>query len=363
MNIKGKITGIKYKVILSDDLKDIDFKKFDINDAPSACILKDNKHILAISKWVSPKRTRSYPFERVFNTFHISKKITVIPVVKDEGEKGDRDFIQWDTVSLMSLLDVYVIFAYYDKADKADQKITNQQFNNKYVLAKIKEIEQYHSSALHWNLHELNTNLHSIIDKVKVSYLKIEKLTGVKLHNLNGIDSFKEKIGKDVSLFMAFSRGKAEKAQSREFVTQQPKESLSTLTKAKITITNYLGGQYFLTVDEILLSKDKLFLIEGKHSTNALLPSKGDIKDGLLKMILYCNLSDVSANGKKIKSEAVLSLTSTKLKGSITSSSTKKEISTFFEVNKFSTQQILLVETIFAEAKQNKFIIKIQFSK
>lgn len=363
MNINGKITGIKYKVILSDDLKDIDIKKFDINDAPSACLLKDNKHTFAISKWVSPKRTRSYPFERVFNTLHISKKITVIPVVKDEGEKGDRDFIQWDTVSLMSLLDVFVIFAFYEKADKADNKITNQKFNNKYVISKIKEIEQYHSSALHWNLNELNTNLHSIIDKVKTSYSNIEKFTGVKLHNTNGIDNFKEKIGKDVSLFMAFSRDKAEKAQSREYVTQQPKESLSTLTKAKITITNYLGGQYFLTVDEILLSQNKVSLIEGKHSTNALLPGKGDIKDGLLKMILYCNLSDVSANGKKIKSEAILSLTSTKLKGSITSLSTKKEISTFFEDNNFSTLQISLVETIFAEAKQNKFIIKIQFSK
>lgn len=162
---------------------------------------------------------------------------------------------------------------------------------------------------------------------------------------------------------MAFSRGKAGKAQSREFVTQQPKESLSTLTKAKITITNYLGGQYFLTVDEILFTKDKISLIEGKHSKNALLPSKGNIKDGLLKMILYCNLSDVTANGKKIKSEAVLCLTSPKLKGAITSSSTKKEISAFLEVNKFSKQQISLVETIMAEAKQNKFIIKIQFSK
>lgn len=80
-------------------------------------------------------------------------------------------------------------------------------------------------------------------------------------------------------------------------------------------------------------------------------------------MILNCNLSDVIANGKKIKSEAVLSLTSTKLKGSIFSSSSLQEISNFFEVNKFSAPQILLVETIFAEAKQNKFIIKIQFSK
>jgi hypothetical protein len=65
---------------------------------------------------------------------------------------------------------------------------------------------------------------------------------------------------------------------------------LATVSKAKITITNYLGGQYFLTVDEILLTEDKVILIEGKHSKNAVLPSKGDIKDGLLKMILYCNL-------------------------------------------------------------------------
>ena len=214
MNIEGKITGIKYKVILSEDLKEIDIKNFNINEAPSACLLHDNKHTYAISKWVSPKRTRSYPFERVFNTLHISKKITVIPIVKDEGAKGDRDFIQWDTVSLMSLLDVFVIFAYYDNAEKADQKITNQQFDNKYVLAKIQEIEQYHSSALHWNLNELNTNLHAIIDIVKTAYTEIEKLTGVKLHNPKGLENFKTKIGKDVSLFMAFFKRQSRKSTS-----------------------------------------------------------------------------------------------------------------------------------------------------
>lgn len=363
MDIIGKITGIKYQVLFTENLKDVKIKGFDINEMPSSCLLTSNKHTIAISKWVSPKRTRSYPFERVFNTLHISKKITVIPIVKDEGAGGDRDFIQWDTVSLMSLLDVFVIFAYYDKADKTDKKITNQQFDNKYVLSKIKEIEQYHSSALHWNLNELNTNLHKIIDKVKTSYANIEQTTKVKLHNPNGLDNFKEKIGKDVSLFMAFSRDKAQKAQSREFVTLQPKESLSTLSKAKVTITNYLGGQYFLTVDEIKITPTKVSLIEGKHSKNALLPSKGDIKDGLLKMILYCNLSEVTANGKKIKSEAVLNLTSSKLIGVIGSTSTKKEITTFFSENSFSDLQIKLVETIFSEAKQNNFIIQIQHSK
>lgn len=363
MNIVGKITGLKYKILLSEELKEIDIKNFNINEIPSACLVTDDQNIFAISKWVSPKRTRSYPFERVFNTLHISKKITVIPIVKDEGAKGDRDFIQWDTVSLMSLLDVFVIFAYYDKADRKNQKITNQQFNNEYVLSKIKEIEQYHSSALHWNLNELNTNLHNIIDKVKTSYLNIEKLTGVNLHNVSGIDNFKEKIGKDVSLFMAFSRGKAEKAQLREFVTRQPKESLTTLSKAKVTIANYLGGQYFLTVDEVLLTEDKILLIEGKHSKNAILPSKGDIKDGLLKMILYCNLSEVTVDGKPLKSETVLNLTSSKLKGAVNNSSSEKEISDFVMENNISASQKTLIETVVAEARENKFIVRIQFSR
>jgi hypothetical protein len=360
MNISGTITGITYKVLLAENLQSIEATSFDINQVPTACIIHDGKYSFAISRWVSPKRTRSYPYERVYNTLTTSKKITVIPIVKDEGAEGDRDFIQWDTVSLMSLLDVFVIFAYYNKAEKANKKITNQQFDNNFVLSKIKEIEQYHSSALHWNLNELNTNLHDIIDKVKTSYASIEESTGVKLHNASGLDNFKNKIGKDVSLFMEFSRGKAAKAQSREFVTIQPKENLSTLTKAKVTITNYLGGQYFFTVDEVKISKDKLSLIEGKHSVNAVLPSKGDIKDGLLKMILYCNLSDTKVDGKKISCEQILELTSTKLKGAIHSHSTPKEIENFFVNNKFSVSQRELVTTLFAETRSNKFTVRIK---
>ena len=363
MNIFGKITGIRYKIFFDENLKEVDINNFDINSAPSSCLLKDNNYNFAISKWVSPKRTRSYPFERVYNTLNNSKRITVIPIVKDEGENGDRDFLQWDTISLMSLLDVYVIFAYYESAEKSNQKIKNQKFNNDFIISKIKEIEQYHSSALHWNLNELNTNLHFLIDNVKDSYSKIEKIMGVKLHNPRGLDNFKNRIGEDVSLFMDFSRGKAEKAQSREFVTVQPKESLSTSTKAKITITNYLGGQYFFTVDEINITNNKVILLESKHSKKSILPSKSDIKDGLLKMILYSNLTDVSLNRKKIKSEAVLCLTSTKLKGEILSNSKEKDISTFFQKNKFKEIQIKLINTIFKEANNNNFIIKIKHSK
>lgn len=366
MEITGTIIGIKYKPLFIENLQKIDIKDFDINTVPATCLIESKNNLFAISKWVSPKRTRSYPFERVYNSLGISKKITVIPIVKDEGAKGDRDYIQWDTVSLMSLLDVFVVFAYYDKAEinpRNKQKITNQQFNNTYVISKIKEIEQYHSSALHWNLNELRSNFHKLIDKVKLSYSKIEKTTKVVLHNISGIDNFKDKIGQDVSLFMEFSREKVQKAQEREFVTIQPKESLSTLTKAKITINNYLGGQYFLTVDEIEILKDTIFLIEGKHSKNSILPSKGDIKDGLLKMILYSNLTNVKINTKKIKSIPVLLLTSSHLKGAINSLDDKNKRNKFFEKNNLSVSQIKIVETIMNEAIKNKFTVKLQYSK
>ena len=65
MNILGKITGIKYKVLLSEDLQTVEIDKFNINKVSTACILKDGNASYAVSKWVSPKRTRSYPYERI----------------------------------------------------------------------------------------------------------------------------------------------------------------------------------------------------------------------------------------------------------------------------------------------------------
>jgi len=106
MEIEGKITGVSYQPQLAETLKKVDFQGFDINEIPAVCEINDEGKHFALSKWVSPKRTRSYPFERVYNTLGFSKKITVIPVIKDEGAKGDRDFVQWDTISFMSLLDV-----------------------------------------------------------------------------------------------------------------------------------------------------------------------------------------------------------------------------------------------------------------
>lgn len=361
--IYAEIKEIKYKSYIECDLKEISISKFNVNTCPAYCVINTGKGKFALSKWVSPKRTRSYPFERVYNTLGFSKKITVIPIIKDEGEKGDRDFIQWDTISLMSLLDVYVILAYYDSAEinpRLEGKITNQRFNNKFVKSKIEEILQYHSSALHWNLNQIKSELFSIVGKSQKAYNKISKKLNVKLHSEKGIDKFKSALLLDVENFMRESREKAKKAQHREMNTYQPKENLSTFTKAKITIKNYLGGYYYLTTDEISIYKIFLSLIEGKHSKNTLLPSISDIKDGLLKMILYSNLSSISMNGIKYKKYPVLSLTSDKLKGSILSSDKETEILRFIKLNNFNEKETDLINRLFKEASYNKFIIEIK---
>jgi len=109
LNFSGKITGIKYTTFLTRNLPKYLLANFDEALRKESAFILDlgNNNELAISSWVSAKRTRSYPYERVYNTLSFAgKKVTIIPIFKDEGKDGDRDFLQWDTVSLMSLLGV-----------------------------------------------------------------------------------------------------------------------------------------------------------------------------------------------------------------------------------------------------------------
>ncbi len=139
----------------------------------------------------------------------------------------------------------------------------------------------------------------------------------------------------------------------------QPKELLSTATKAKITITNFLGGMYFFTVDEIYLSDGIVNLIECKHSVKAKLPSLSDIKDGLLKMMLYSNLENVAVAGVSVKHKAILQLTSNNLTGNISSNSAKSDRQHFYKFNKFAAKQIVLLRLLFIEARKNKFTVRV----
>lgn len=313
MVITAKITGIKYTPKMGRKLNTYHFSSLEkaLSTEASFLLMLDNGNTIAVSWWVSPKRTRSYPYTRVYDTLYFpGKKITIIPIFKDEGADGDRDFLQWDTVSLMSLLGVYVIIGYYTSASRNPNyknKITDQRFDIEFLKWQINEILSYQSDALHWNLCQIDSAA-KLAKKALEAYEYISSKLGVQMHSSKSALQRISELLKGKENFIAYSRTLAKKAQLRETITNQPKERL-TGSKAPIVITNYLGGAYYFTVDEARLQNRKLLLIEGKHTKNNRLPSLDDIKDGLLKMILYTNLTNVVVDSKKVMSVAVLLLT------------------------------------------------------
>lgn len=127
---EGFIKDVQYRAFLAENLPSYENLSFDINEVkPSGKILYPNGEF-AYSKWVSPKRSRSYPFERLYNTINSPMRLTVIPVLKDEGLDGDLDRIQYSTISWMNLLNIYVVLATYDHAVKNHRPSHLQDFQN-----------------------------------------------------------------------------------------------------------------------------------------------------------------------------------------------------------------------------------------
>ncbi len=344
--IEGKITNIKYKPLLCSPIPEYNISNLEnaMSNSASFVLRVNDKNRIAVSWWVSAKRTRSYPYSRVYNTLNFSgKRITIIPIFKDEGLDGDRDFLQFDTIALMSLLNVHVIIAYYATAIKSKNyvnKITSQRFDNGFISQKINElISNQQSDALHWNMEEL-TNISEVGRHAIDSYINISRKLNVKMSNFERAEERIYEISKSREHFLSLSRNNAERAQLRESLTTQPKEIVDG-TKGIITIKNYLGGEYYFTVDEtMLISDDVLHLIEAKHcKSENKLPSKDDIKDGLIKMILYTNLEDVTCNKKNVTTVPSLKLTNANSRFSLLR---KSEIETFellkkeSEINKFN---------------------------
>ena len=363
--ISGEVEKIIYKLFVNDALRESKIENLDINQSPGAFTLASGQDVIAVSRWISPKRTRSYPYERVYDTLAFTgKKVTIIPVLKDEGLGGDRDFLQWDTISLLSLLDVHVVLAFYNDATKntkrADQ-ITEQKLDNEFIAQKLNEVFKFKGTARQWNESEAK-ELKDIFEKARLAYREISKQTKTYLHDEDALNEL-IKFAETPEKFIEFSRQKAQKAQKRESQTKQPKEALATDTKEKITITNALFGKYFFTVDETRRELQTIYLIEAKHSERARLTNKNDIKDALVKMMIYTNLKNVRVGGKPRASQVVLKLTSSKLSGSVSSTAKDEELTKYCSDNLIDFGRKEFLRKLFLEARENKFMVILEHAK
>lgn len=326
LNFEGFIKDVQYKAFLSEDLSQYEYKDFDVNKVRTSGKVLFPNGDFAFSKWVSPKRTRSYPFERLYNTFNSPMRLTIIPILKDEGLDGDLDRIQYSTISWMNLLNIYIVLAYYDKAAKnnrplqfAKNKITNQKFNVESVNDQMLKISQYKQSALHWNRSLIENSFVDIYKLALDSYERISKTTGAKAHNRNTQEQYLATIMRDFENFKSISLRGSKGASIRETQTSHGFEYLSDGMKATFQIQNYLGGIYYLTADEVLLDeKENVYIIqESKNSTEGFLPSLSDVKDGLFKLILYSNLDSLRLDSNPVNFRSRLKLTGKKVSGAL----------------------------------------------
>jgi len=359
-HIKGFIPEINYTPTLSKELEIFEQSKLQTDELAqkASFILRFTNNEYGYSQWVSPKRTRSYPYSRVYDTLGVKNRVTIIPFVKDEGFDGDRDFLQWDTISLMSLLNVYVIVSYYKSAVKSesyDDKITNQVYDYKFIEQQLEELSNYQSSALHWNLKQMD-NLHSVAEKSKSSYNLISENLDVKMHSEKGIDSRIKIVGDSVKGFRNLSRELAEQAQNRETQTTQPKESVIA-EKAGITLKNFLGGFYYFTVDEFKIIDNTIFLIEKKHSVQKQIPSANDVKDSFIKMALFTNIYDLKAESEKLNYLPVVGLTSSSFKGYCHSKMNDERIDSVLQENEFTSIKSKTFKSFITEARTNDFLL------
>ena len=363
--LRGIVRGVEYKPCLNrEKLVEYNIAQFDVNTAKAYGLINLGTpgNTLAFSKWVSPKRTRTYPFQRIYNTLGLnSKQVTIIPIIKDEGGgTQNNDRINAITFSWMNLMNIYIVLAWYEDAERktgTTDRITNQILNAESVREKLLEISRYQASALHWNTNHFENDFEQIYLNAVESYEKISRIEDVKMHkaqdHLDVLDKFK--IGNQFSVesFKKETLPRSHAAMLRESVTAHDLESLSEGDKGIFSILNNLGGEYHLTADEIYWESDRLVIQESKNTTTKKLPSMSDIKDGLFKLILFVNMEQVSVDDKSdVEFVTKLKLTGD-LAGSLFLPNAMEQVLNFCRENRLTVADQRTIVLLDQEASEN----------
>lgn len=333
LKIKGCIRNLEFRG-QACELPCYDFDSFDINRAkPAGLICFGSEGCVAYSKWTGPKRTRTYPFAHIYDTYGFAGKIvTIIPVLKDEG-RGERkndtnlDRINYITYSWMNLSNVYIILAWYEHAQKqSDVRITNQRFNSQYIREQVQRIKYYRLDAHHWNRQHFRDDFVDIYMRALKAYERISRELGVILHQFRPQEEFLqavvddgEPVKLDIDKFRMLSLLRSERSAQHETVTHHQLERVSgTNTKALFHLRNNLGGEYYLTADEVVVEDmENIVIRECKNTSKGFLPARSDIKDGLFKLLLFSRLEGAMIDDRMVHSRVELRLTGGKLTGEV----------------------------------------------
>ena len=247
VSLKGFVKDVIYTPLLGvEKLKCYNIEDFDVNKAGAYGLINlgARANNLAYSQWKTPKRTRTYPFPRIYNTYGLNtKKVTIIPIIKDEGADTNNDRINFITFSWMNLLNVYIVLAWYDDAkikSGTTNRITDQVLNAENVRNTLLEISSYQSTALHWNTRHFKNDFERIYLNAVASYEKISQEQNVTLHksqdHLGTLEKYKVDNHFSLESFKKETLSSSQKAALRETATVHKLESLDDNPKGIFSI-------------------------------------------------------------------------------------------------------------------------------
>lgn len=324
--IEGKIKKNSYQFKIRPKLSAINFlDAMQRNRKVFKSKFLENETV-AISVWTTPKRTKTYPFARVYDTLSYDGiKITIIPAMVDYGKHGERGKIQPSTVDWMTSIGVYLILGTYVHAEKgkkgkmaanAGSKTQSsegkpkfaqgQKFDTDYLQKQIETIIMTKPDVKEWNEKQLEM-IPEFLEKGIEIYKKLGAKLNVPLGNFAKMEYDVRRWTKDSKQFLKDCEEASKGAQNRETVSDHMLEDVPG-NKGKINIDFGESRKLYLTSDSMVLEKGTVTLLEGKNTSSGKYPVMGDVKDALIKLMIFRS-SDFEFEGEELEKKLVCYLT------------------------------------------------------
>ncbi len=321
--VEAKIGNDIYKFQIDPNLKEFDFRNAIKNKRKSFKSKFLNKETISISVWTTPKRTKTYPFPRVYSTLgENGKKITIIPVQASYGKYGDKNKIQPGTIYWMTELGVYVIVGVFinakskkkgkPAANKKAGKISTEgelvfsdfEFDLDDLEEQINEIIEKNPSVEEWNQKQTN-KIPKLLEYATERNKELGGELGVQVQNFNSLEKKLKIWVKDFPAYLADCDKESLGAQKRETSGEQKLENVPGV-KGKINVDMGNSKKLFLTSDSMSIDENKknIEILEGKHSTRGKFPNENDVLDALFKLMIF-KKSDFKINGVKYTKKLV----------------------------------------------------------
>ncbi len=321
--VDAKIGSEVYHFSKDPGLKEIEFKKAMKENKTSFKSKISNDKIVAISVWTTPKRTKTYPFPRVYSTLgHDGKKITIIPVQASYGKYGDDNKLQPGTISWMSGLGVYVIIGVFTKAKMRPKgktaanakagKISTQgkcvftefRFNDEELEEQISKIVSKCPKVEDWNQEQL-LKIPSLLELAIAHNRRLGQELQVDVRNFKSLEKKLKGWKTNIPAYLSDCDKESKGAQHREFSSNQKLENVPG-SKGKINVDMGNSKMIFLTGDSVSIDKNKkiIEILEGKHSSKGKFPSEDDVLDALFKLMIF-KKSEIKIDGVKYTKKLV----------------------------------------------------------